>query len=40
MGDAATFDGLTTELDVLERLDALIDRGFKRFAQVKGLKSS
>jgi hypothetical protein len=39
MGDAATFDGLTTELDILERLDALIDRGFKRFAQVKGLKS-
>jgi hypothetical protein len=39
MGDAATLDGLTTELDILERLDALIDRGFKRFAQVKGLKS-
>jgi hypothetical protein len=39
MGEAATVDRLRQELDVQERLDALIDRCIKRLLLVRGLKS-
>ena len=39
IGDAATFDGLTKELDIKERLDALIEKCIKRLLLVRGLKS-
>ena len=39
IGDAATFDGLTKELETKERLDALIDKHVKRLLLVRGLKS-
>jgi hypothetical protein len=39
IGEAATFDGLTKELDVKERLDACIDRCLKRLLFLKGFKS-
>lgn len=39
IGEAATFDGLTKELDVKERLDACIHRCLKRLLFLKGLKS-
>jgi hypothetical protein len=37
--DAATFDGLTKELDVKERLDAAIARCLKQLLLVRGVKS-
>ena len=39
MGEAATVDRLIKELEVLARLDALIDRCIKRLLLVRGLKS-
>ena len=39
IGDVATIDGLTRELDVKDRLDALVDKSVKRLLLVKGLKS-
>ena len=39
IGDAATFDGLTKELEIKERLDALIEKCLKRLLLVRGLKS-
>jgi hypothetical protein len=39
IGEAATFDGLTKELDIKERLDTLIDRCLKRLLFLRGLKS-
>ena len=39
IGDAATFDGLTKELDIKERLDALIEKCLKRLLLVRGVKS-
>ena len=39
LGEAATIDGLLKELEVLERLDAMIDRSLKRLLFLKGLKS-
>jgi hypothetical protein len=39
VGAAATFDGLTKELDVKDRLDSLIDRCLKRLLFLRGLKS-
>jgi hypothetical protein len=39
IGEAATVDGLLQELQVQERLDALIDRCIKRLLLVRGLKS-
>ena len=39
IGDAATFDGLTKELDIIERLNALIEKCVKRLLLVRGLKS-
>ena len=39
LGQAATFDGLAKELEVEERLDALIDRCLKRLLHLRGLKS-
>ena len=39
IGDAATFDGLTKELETKERLDALIEKCLKRLLLVRGLKS-
>jgi hypothetical protein len=37
--NVATFDNLTSELDMDERIDALIDKCLKRLLMVKGLKS-
>jgi hypothetical protein len=39
LGEAATIEGLLKDLEVLERLDALIDRSLKRVLMLKGLKS-
>ena len=39
IGDPATLDGLMNELDVHERLDAMIDKCIKRLLLVRGLKS-
>jgi hypothetical protein len=39
MGDKATIDHLMQELQVQERLDAVIDRCIKRLLMVRGLKS-
>ena len=39
LGEAATFNGLTKELEVEERLDASINRCLKRLLLVRGLKS-
>ena len=39
IGEAATFDGLESELDIRERLDALIEKCVKRLLLVRGLKS-
>jgi hypothetical protein len=39
IGDAATFDGLTEELDIKERLDAAIVRCLKQLLLVRGVKS-
>jgi hypothetical protein len=39
LGQAATIEGLLRDLEVLERLDALIDRSLKRLLMLKGLKS-
>ena len=38
-GEAATFDGLTKELDIQERLDAAISRCLKQLLLVRGVKS-
>ena len=39
IGDAATFDGLTKELEIKERLDAAIGKCIKQLLLVRGLKS-
>jgi hypothetical protein len=39
VGKAATFDGLTKELDIRERLDSAIARCLKQLLMVRGLKS-
>ena len=39
IGDAATFDGLTKELETKEHLNALIEKCLKRLLLVRGLKS-
>src|SRR5262245_5399370 len=39
IGDTATVEGLLTDLDIEERLDALIDKGLKRLLLLRGLKS-
>jgi hypothetical protein len=39
LGKAATFDGLAKELDLKDRLDASIEKCFKRLLLVRGLKS-
>ena len=39
IGEAATFDGLKNELDIRERLDALIEKCVKRLLLVRGFKS-
>jgi hypothetical protein len=39
LGTAATFDGLTEELDIKERLDSLIDKCLKRLLFLRGIKS-
>jgi hypothetical protein len=39
VGEAATFDGLTKELDIKERLDAAIARCLKQLLLVRGVKS-
>ena len=39
IGDAATFDGLTIELETQERLDAAINRCLKQLLMVRGVKS-
>ena len=39
LGEAATIDGLTRELDVKERLAALVDKSLKQLLLLKGLKS-
>jgi hypothetical protein len=39
MGEAATFQGLANELEVHDRLDAMIDRCIKRLLMARGLKS-
>jgi hypothetical protein len=39
VGEAATFDGLTKELDINERLDAAIARCLKQLLLVRGVKS-
>jgi hypothetical protein len=38
-GEAATFAGLTKELVIIERLDALIDKYLKRLLYIRRLKS-
>jgi predicted transcriptional regulator len=38
-GEASTFDGLSKELDIQERLDAAISRCLKRLLLVRGIKS-
>jgi hypothetical protein len=39
IGEAATFDGLTKELEIQERLDAGINRCLKQLLMVRGVKS-
>ena len=39
IGEAATFDGLTGELAIQERLDAAINRCLKQLLMVRGVKS-
>ena len=39
IGDAATFDGLTKELEIQERFDAAINRCLKQLLMVRGVKS-
>ena len=39
IGEAATFDGLESELEIRERLDSLIEKCVKRLLLVRGLKS-
>jgi hypothetical protein len=39
IGDAATVEGLLRDLEIEERLDALIDKGLKRLLFLRGLKS-
>jgi hypothetical protein len=39
IGEAATFNGLAKELDIKERLDALIEKCLKRLLLVRGVKS-
>jgi hypothetical protein len=39
IGDAATFAGLTKELDIIERLNSLIEKCLKRLLFVRGVKS-
>jgi hypothetical protein len=39
VGEAATFDGLTKELEIQERLDAAIARCIKQLLMVRGVKS-
>jgi hypothetical protein len=39
MGEEVTFDQFLRELQVFERLDALIDRCVKRLLQTRGLRS-
>ena len=39
VGEAATFDGLTEELEIQERLDAAINRCIKQLLMVRGVKS-
>ena len=39
MGEEATIDHLMQELQVQERLDAVIDRCIKRLLMVRGVKS-
>ena len=39
IGEGATFDGLTKELDIQERLDAAINRCLKQLLMVRGVKS-
>ena len=39
IGSGATFDGLTSELGIQERLDAAINRCLKQLLMVRGVKS-
>jgi hypothetical protein len=39
IGDAGTFDGLTKELEIQERLNAAINRCLKELLMVRGVKS-
>jgi len=39
IGDTATVEGLLRDLDIEERLNALIDKGLKRLLFLRGLKS-
>jgi hypothetical protein len=39
VGRAATFDGLTEEIEIQERLDAAINRCLKQLLMVRGVKS-
>jgi hypothetical protein len=39
IGETATVDRLMKDLEVLDRLDAIIDKGLKRLLFVRGLKS-
>lgn len=39
MGEAATIEGLTRELEVQDRLDGMIERCLKRLLMTRGLKS-
>ena len=39
IGSGATFDGLTSELEIQERLDAAINRCLKQLLMVRGVKS-
>jgi hypothetical protein len=39
IGEPATIEGLTKELDVKERLDGMINRGLKQLLTVRGVKS-
>jgi hypothetical protein len=39
IGELATIEGLMNELNVSERLDALIDKCLKRLLMVRGVKS-
>jgi hypothetical protein len=39
IGDTATVERLLSDLDIEERLDALVDKGLKRLLFLRGLKS-